>query len=120
MLRQDSEEIRRLILEANATPAIASFFKSVQPVQANISSETPFVVYRLSEQPEATKDGLRNYILTLTVVAKKYDDVATGYDHLRTYIKNNIRSFQFTNGDTFYTDEQDRSYADLNFNIKIT
>lgn len=121
MLKNDSELVRSLVLAANATLLINGYFKSVQPVQANITATTPFVVYRLSEQPVLSKDGMRNYVCTLTVVGKTYDQVVTGYDFLRQYfIANTIPRFQFTGGDVYYTDEQDRSYADLNFNIKIT
>ena len=119
MLKQDSEYIRSLVLAANATPAINGYFKSVQPVQANITATVPFVVYRLSEQTTLSKDGMRSYTLTLTVVGKTYDHVVTGYDYLRDYFKNMILGFHFTSGEVYYTDEQDRSYADLNFNIKI-
>lgn len=119
MLKQHSEEIATLLNAANASPEIAGYFQAIYPLVGDVDAPRPFITYRLSELPKPTKNKLREYDLQLTVVGATYNSCATGYDHLRDYMMNNVASARFTGGDTSYINEKDTCIADLNYNIKI-
>lgn len=119
MLKTASEFIYDILEAANASQDIDGFFKAFYPLVGDVDAPKPFVTYRLSELPKPTKNELREYALTFTVVADNYNTSATGYDHLRDYMSDNHRAARFTGGDTSYINEKGFAIADLNYNIKI-
>jgi hypothetical protein len=117
MLKKDSEKIYSELVAMNATLAVDGFFTDFFPIVADNEVQEPYCNYTLAQTSISSKDGMREYNLTLTVVAKNYDDMAEGTDHLQEYF-NKKGGFKFSGSNPRYVDNLDRAVIDTTYNFK--
>jgi fumarate hydratase class II len=100
------------------TALLSNTVDSIYPLYASVEEAQKFVVYRIEDNVNESKDTARRYNVIVTSFAEKYDECCEIADAVTNTFERSAYIYQALGGAPGLTDEG-RLFIEQKFNIKI-